>query len=96
MKIFIFIVSMFITTSAYSAEQSKLDSAIRPVKDIKILYTEVHTSFDENSFLRNQLDWLGYGDINKKTTAKTMIQEGWTLQNMVALNAKQFYLVFVK
>ena len=64
------------------------------IKDVRVLFADV-SGLTENSTIINAQDWSA-GIYDHKTTIKEMIQQGWKLQNMTAVNAKQFYFVFVK
>jgi len=63
-------------------------------RDVKIMFCDC-SNFTESSIIQNANDWY-IGSANNKSTVKTMIQEGWFIQSAFNLNAKQFYIVFVK
>jgi hypothetical protein len=67
-----------------------------PKRDVKILFCgDGAGTFTENSTIQPQGNWT-MGDKTEKTTAREMVMQGWTLQSIFPLNAKQFFVVFVK
>ena len=64
--------------------------------DVKILFSDTEgKGFTEKSYILPQDQWMK-GNLREQTTTVEMIKQGWTLQNVVSLNANQYLVVFVK
>lgn len=74
---------------------SNLASSSNTVFDeVKVMFCDC-SNFDESSTIQNAPAWYISSPSDKATT-KAMVAAGWSIQSVFNLNAKQFYLVFVK
>jgi hypothetical protein len=65
------------------------------IADVKIMFCDTCYSFSENATILPPDDWY-LGIYTRKTNAKDMVKAGWSIQSTFSLNAKQYYIVFVR
>ncbi len=79
-----------IRLAATKALEAKANSA----NDVKYMFCDC-VAFWEFAIIQDAAHWY-VGSQDGKTTTKELTAQGWRIQNAFSINAKQYFIVFVK
>ena len=65
------------------------------ISDVKVMFCDCGGIIDEDSAIQQTTSWY-LGQSTGKSTIKEMLKAGWEIQTAFNLNAKQFYIVFIR
>lgn len=65
------------------------------ISDVKVMFCDCAGMLDENSVIQQTTAWY-LSQTTGKSTIKDMIKSGWQIQTTIAINAKQYYIVFIR
>ena len=89
------LMGMFFASVSFASSPNALIKST-PAKDVKILFANMDfPNFTEDSKILSQKDWYTESK-DSETTVKKMVQQGWTIQSIFTINAKQYFIVFIK